>query len=198
MSVRTPMNGSRKVTVTKDRQVVTYAELWHTSRCLLKKGQDEAAGSFHQYMASLVFTAFTLEAYLNHIGPKVFQSWEAIEWLGPKDKLDILAEKIGVTLDYGKRPWGIVKDLFGFRNYIAHGKSVEISETKTTSANKQNDGKIEFAKTPWEKFCTRQNAERARKDIEAIVRTLHEKAGINHEYPFVPGFQFTSEALAQQ
>ena len=57
------MSKGRKVTVTKDH-VITYAELWHTSRCLLEKGQAEAEGSFHQFMASLVFTPFTLEAYL--------------------------------------------------------------------------------------------------------------------------------------
>jgi hypothetical protein len=93
------MSSKHKVTVTKDREVITYAELWHTSRCLLKKGQDEKEGSFHQFMASLVFTAFTLEAYLNHIGPKVFNCWAAIERLGPKEKLDIITEKIGLTID---------------------------------------------------------------------------------------------------
>ena len=190
------MSKDRKVTVTRDREVVTYADLWHTSRCLLEKGQDEAEGSFHQFMASLVFTAFTLEAYLNHIGPKVFHCWEAIERLGPREKLDVIAEKIGLTVEYGQRPWGIMKDLFGFRNDIAHGKSVKITETKTHSASKWNYGKTEFAKTRWEKFCTRQNAERGRTDVEEIVKTLNEKAGINHEYPFVAGFQFRSETFS--
>ena len=124
------MGDKRMVNIKKERQVVTYAELWHTSWSLLKQGQSQEEGSFHQFMGSLVFTAFSFEAYLNHIGPMVFGSWDALERLAPKEKLDIIAEKIGLPVDYGKRPWGIVKELFGFRNDIAHGKSIKIAEDR--------------------------------------------------------------------
>ncbi len=75
------MNSKRKVIVTKERNVTTYAEMWHTSYCLLVKGQEELRMSVHQFRASLVFSAFTLEAYLNHIGAKIFSCWEELEVL---------------------------------------------------------------------------------------------------------------------
>ena len=85
------MKSRKKVLVNKEREVKTYAEMWHTSCCLLKKGLEEPEGSFHQFMASLVFTAFTLEAYLNHIGPKIFKCWGDLERLGPREKVNIIA-----------------------------------------------------------------------------------------------------------
>src|SRR5262245_14488810 len=93
---RSAMSPRRRVTVTKEREVITYTELWHTSWCLLEKGQKQELGSFHQFMGSLVFTAFTLEAYLNHVGPKVFDDWDTHERLGPREKLDAIAKKIGL------------------------------------------------------------------------------------------------------
>ena len=64
------------VHVKKKRDVNTYALLWHTSWCLLEIGKNQSEGSFHQFLGSLAFTAFTLEAYLNHIGPKLFKTWD--------------------------------------------------------------------------------------------------------------------------
>jgi hypothetical protein len=179
----------RRVNIRKARQVITYAELWHTSWSFLKQGQNQEKGSFHQFMGSLVFTAFSLEAYFNHIGPRVFRNWEALERLAPQDKLDILAEKIDLHVDYGKRPWGIMKELFGFRNDIAHGKSIKISEEQNVPLGKEDDFMRGFAKTKWEKFCTRKNAERARKDVEEMVKALHAKAEIKDEFPFIGGIQ---------
>ena len=88
------MNAKRKVVVTKERNVTTYAEMWHTSYCLLVKGQEELKMSVHQFRASLIFTAFTFEAYLNHIGAKIFSCWEDLERLSPKEKLNVIAERL--------------------------------------------------------------------------------------------------------
>lgn len=190
------MVDKRKVKIEKERQVVTYAELWHTSWSLLKQGQSQEEGSYHQFIGSLVFTAFSLEAYLNHIGPKVFRNWAALERLAPREKLDIIAEKIGLHVDYGKQPWGIMKELFGFRNDVAHGKSIKIADEQIVSLG-EDDCMRAFAQTRWERFCTRRNAEKARKDVEEMVEALHAKAGIKDEFPFVTGFQETLASVLE-
>lgn len=192
------MGDKRKVNVEKERQVITYAELWHTCLCLLKKGQDQEEGSFHQFMGSLVFAAFSFEAYLNHIGPKVFRCWEALDRLGPKEKLDIIAEKIGLQIDYGKKPWGVLKELFGFRNDVAHGRSIKVPESAVVPISKHDEHMRELAKTRWEKFCTKQNAERAKEDVESMVKVLHEKAEIKDEFPFIAGWQEMMATLVEE
>ena len=67
-----------KAQVSKKRTVHTYAELWHGSRVLLERAQAEPKGSKWLWMGSLFLTAFSFEAYLNHIGPKVFECWESL------------------------------------------------------------------------------------------------------------------------
>jgi len=186
------MKGNGKITISKERNVRTYAELWRTSRFLLQKGKEIKKGANHQFVASVVFTAFTLEAYLNHIGPRMFNCWDSLERLSPKDKLNVVADKIGIEIDYGNRPWQVMKDLFGFRNDIAHGKSVKAKETITVHPDIFDDDEIhEWAKTKWEKYCSEKNAERARKDVAQIILSLHDSSGIN-ELPFQTGMQMSS------
>jgi len=80
-------------------------------------------------MGSLIFTAFSFEAYLNHIGPKIFSCWEALEILSPEGKLDIVCEKLQINIPKGNRPRQTVRELFKFRNNLAHGKTVTIEES---------------------------------------------------------------------
>lgn len=194
------MNSNRKVIVTKERNVTTYAEMWHTSHCLLVKGQEELRISVHQFRASLVFSAFTLEAYLNHIGAKIFSCWEDLEGLSPKKKLNVIAERINVEIDYGKRPWQIMKKLFDFRNDIAHGKSIKVKSEKILPLEKYSDDDFNelFERTRWEKYCTEKNAVRAREDVEAIVKIMHKAAGFENDFPFVSGFQVRGTTVVDE
>lgn len=181
------MNG--KIKITKERNVRTYAEMWHTSRVLLQMGKEMEKGSHHQFMGSIVFTAFTLEAYLNHIGPKVFNCWNSLERLSPKDKLIIISEKVQIEINFGIKPWQVMKDLFGFRNDIAHGKSICVNENIIVTADKFDENKIhKWAETKWEKYCTEKNAMEARKDVSQIILKLHEAADID-ELPLQTGMQ---------
>ena len=185
-----------KVLVEKERNVTTYADMWHTSLILLEKGQKEPQGSFHQIMASLVFTAFTLEAYLNHIGEKLFSCWNDLERLSPTKKINVIAEHLNVKVDYGKRPWQVMNELFQFRNDIAHGKSKK-EKFRDIVPIEQHDPFAQpwFVQTSWEKYCTEKNAIRARKDVEQIVQVFHKTARFEDDYPFTSGFQTGSETL---
>ena len=124
-------------------------------------------------MASLVFTAFTLEAYLNHIGPKVFKCWDDLERLAPRKKLNVIAERLQVDINYGKRHWQVMKNLFGFRNDIAHGKSEDVKSSKVVPLDKYSDRSLgEYVRTKWEKYSTRENAIKARGRREDCTYTL--------------------------
>ncbi|MDI6687375.1 MAG: hypothetical protein QME06_04045 [Desulfobacterales bacterium] len=193
------MTKKRKVPITKEREVKTYAEMWHTSRCLLKKAQEEPTGSFHQFMASLVFTAFTLEAYLNHVGPKVYKCWSDIERLGPREKLNIIAEKLQIQINYGRGPWQVLKHLFSFRNDIAHGKSTVVKLSYVEPIDKHSDELFgKFAQTEWEKYCTEKNALKAREDVEKIVHAIYKAGQFEHDYPFIFGFQIRSATVSDE
>ena len=114
----------RKVKVSKSRQVNTYAEVWRTSYWTMHQAEEKVEGSYFQIMASLMFTAFTLEAYLNHIGQHIFICWDDLEQLSPQKKLNIIVEKLQLEKDDSIRPFQTIKELLKFRNAVAHGKDV--------------------------------------------------------------------------
>jgi hypothetical protein len=180
--------------VTKDRDVRIHADLWHTSKCLLERGQEQKKASVPQFKASLVFTAFSLEAYLNWLGSKLFPHWTYLKRLGPKEKLALISNHVGVKIHLGRRPWQIVKTLFGFRNVIAHGESKPLkSEIEETIDDDLDERLGNFTLSRWENFCTCENAERTRVDVEQIAQELLAAAKLENEsYPSTFGMQFTT------
>ena len=165
----------RKVIVTAKRQVKTYNIMLDASYSTLYKAEEHSKGLFYQIMASLTFTAFALEAYLNYLGKTLFKKWDYFERLSPNQKLDIITEKLEVKKEDGKRPFQTIIDLFKFRNDIAHGKSVFLKSGPEEKYIDDNDDiKLE---TKWEKYCKLKNAKRAMEDVQKIITLLHEKAG---------------------
>lgn len=192
--------GKRKARVSKERQVNTYAEMWRVSFELLRKAKEDRKGSYYQFMASLIFTAFTLEAYLNHIGQRIFACWNDLERLSPSKKLNVIAEKLGVAKDDSKRPFQTVSSLFKFRNDVAHGKSVQLKSEDQIRVidDKFDDYMHDPLETRWQKYCTLKNAERAREDVEKIIKLLHEVSGITDDMLFNVGMWFGSSTLLPQ
>jgi hypothetical protein len=191
----------RKIRVTKQRDVRTHAEFWHTSNCLLRTGQDDPKGSAHQFRASLVFRAFALEAFLNWLGQELIPHWKYLERIKPKEKLDILCELVQVKPDYGVRPWQIMKELFGFRNDVAHGKPVILNAETFEDMGDYLDGNIgQTITTDWEQYCTQENAVKAKRDVEEIAEMLYKSANMRKKAkgpigPFAFGFQIDGASL---
>lgn len=187
--------GKRKVKISRERQVNTYAHLRHASNVMLKKVEKDQEGGFYLVMASLIFTAFAAEAWLNHIGSWIFKCWGDFERLPPLSKLNIVAEKLNIDIDKGIRPYRTLCELFKFRNTLAHGKSVFLkSDEIRLGAEPFDDCKDERLQTGWEEYCTQDNATSAMKDTEIIIKKIHERAGMT-DHPFSLGWQGTGGAL---
>lgn len=194
------MSIHRKIIFEKERQVNTYAHMWHTALILRKTSRNAGKDTLHMNRACLVFIAFSMEAFLNHVGHlfvNSFDSFDSFERLKIKEKILILSRNIGFNVDFGHRPWQIVKPLFSFRNDIAHGKTTpspieirkEIFLEQTDSFQKIGDKlrKVQIL-TPWEKFCTEKNIERAMDDVRQIFKTISKAAEIEDDL-FIGGYQ---------
>jgi len=179
------LSETRRVRIESERTVHTYSEMWHTSNCLLEMAKEADEGAFHLLMGSMVFRAFSLEAYFNHVGEKLFIHWSDLETLSPKSKLNVIAERLELEVNYGERPWQVLRELFGFRNDIAHGKTITISESEEKSLERYHKNPTwKRAETDWEKYCTPRNAERARVEVGAIIKAIHDAAKIPDDYLF--------------
>lgn len=188
-----------KARVSKERQVNTYAVMRHASHVILENAEKDPEGSFYQIMASLIFTAFMMEAYLNHIGQRIFKCWNDLERLSHESKLNLIAEKLGLVTNYGKRPYQTLSKLFKFRDSIAHGKSVSLKSVNQTRIVDDTFDKYmrEFLETQWEKYCTSENAKRALEDMETIIREVHNAAGMT-DFPFNFGMQSSLATLCPE
>lgn len=167
-----------KATVTKERTIHMYAELWHASDCVLKAGIAEQRGSSWQFLSSVLLTAFTFEAYLNHVGPTIISCWSQLERLPPWGKFELLCESLDVRFESGKgqRPLQTIAALLEFRNTMAHGRSVEIKPAPTIhDVNSRLDAYLgELPLARWEQLIqTAEFAQTARDDVQATLERLH-------------------------
>lgn len=85
----------------------------------------------------------------------------------PQSKMNVIAEKLNIRIDKGKRPFQTVDRLLKFRNDVAHGKSLTPNSDKEKSISDFDPhGPLE---SKWEQYCTLDNAKRARDDAWAII-----------------------------
>lgn len=193
------MNRPRKAKVSKKRTVHTYAELWHGSRILLERAQAEQKGSKWLWMASLFLTAFSFEAYLNHVGPKTLECWDVLEVLSPEGKLDIICESLGIIFSKDRRPYQTIHELIKFRNNLAHGKTVTVEENTNRDIDDYLDEFIGIHHLAiWEEYCTEKNATKAREDIEKVLRLIHDKVAPENDPLFSFGISVHSASLLQE
>jgi hypothetical protein len=91
-----------KMKITLERKLITYSDLWRTSEVLLEKAKAEPQGSYYLILGSLTFSAFALEAFLNHLGENIFGSWIDLESISPRAKLNVICERIKINPSLGR------------------------------------------------------------------------------------------------
>jgi hypothetical protein len=92
-----------------------------------KIARQTRAGHNHALSAAIVMTAFSVEAFVQTLGPDAYgAAWTALprpaERLPVKDKLKHIAKTLNVPIDYGKSPWKQTLELLRARDSLAHPK----------------------------------------------------------------------------
>jgi len=167
--------------VEANRTVFTFAQLHAAGVHALQDGTGRAKGSFYEFMTANMFAAFSVEAYLNHLGPRKFNCWEKLERLPVESKLVLLLEELKQQPDFSRRPFQTVKEMFKFRNQLAHGTTKRVPESGTESSmqNLLLGESPRYPQLEWENQCTQETAERFMEDAKAVIVQLHQWAGLN-------------------
>ncbi|MDP1624730.1 MAG: hypothetical protein Q8L64_03065 [bacterium] len=175
-------NNQSKRTHMAGAYIKTYVYFFNVAGTSIKDAEVEKKEEivFYKCMTSIVFLAFCIEAYLNHMGEDELQHWkDDFESLRPIAKLRLLMSKYG-ELDFSRRPFQSFSDIFDVRNQLAHGKTVFAFE--------------KYPKEPlakWGKLCNVKNVKKLFDDTEKMIRFIHTKITNNTEVdPFSPGFKF--------
>jgi hypothetical protein len=175
----------KRKSIQGQRTIYTTAYLRNISWTCLERAKEETKGRYNFIASSMVFTAFSVEAYLNHLGSEKTNFWDTIERkLSPKQKLDTLSSIIGIDIDYGSRPFQTFQKMFSLRNSLAHGRTEKLP---VDSIQVLSDDEIpNMPTTTWEEEITIKNASRYLADSKEMIRMLNEKAGMADFILYVP------------
>ncbi len=112
------------ITMVGSADFYTYAHLLHGADSLFKSAKEHPLGSNYCRVAAALFSAFAIEACLNHIGEERLRFWSIVEReLRWETKLKLIAQHLDIEIDKGKRPFQTLSTLFRFRNHLAHGRT---------------------------------------------------------------------------
>ena len=173
----------QKVRVRTKRTLPTYTRLRGVSWYANKLANKAIEGRLNHCMTSMLFSAFTLEAYLNHLGESKISFWDPLKKkLSPHDKLEVLSDVLGFKPDFGSRPYQTFRSMFKLRDLLAHART----ETLALEG--------EFILTPgesppkplseWEQLISLEGCQRFLDDTKAIVYDLSSRAGVSGDVVF--------------
>jgi hypothetical protein len=152
-----------------------------SERALLKK-----KNAFYDACASLVFLAFSIEAFCNHIGWKLAPDFAAFDDLCAKDKLRRVAELVNFPLKLGERPFQTFTEVYKFRNMMAHSRTQEVKVERTVPRPSPGTP-TELPKLPpmeWEAYCTPENLIKAIADVRNGLKSLYDASALAAKCPF--------------
>ena len=164
----------------------TYVYCHAAAHSALRQAEREQAGCFYFRMMAGVFAAFTVEAFLNHVGQRRMRDWEALERkLGPREKLLLLRQIDHWAIDEGKRPYQTLSKMLRLRDAIAHGKTVTTVTDVVLSRQPRDADR--WPEPPWKQLCSLASVKRMVEDADAIVLDLNKQSGSSRD-PFAsPG-----------
>lgn len=161
-----------------DKEYRPYDELRSISYYALKRASKEESGRAFECVTSIVFDAFCLEAFLNHLGylrltPIDFNNYER---LYPKEKLNNISRVVNLSINKKSLPFCHFGLIFNFRDEIVHAKTNHIGPQRVLIDEKTSLPRI--PKTIVESFPTLENAKKLFDSTTEMVNQLNNAAGI--------------------
>jgi len=171
---------------TEETQTNTYMYLYKTANINLEELENLESGKFYKILTCIIFSSFTIEAYMNHIGYYNFNFWTEVEKKRPLEKLKILYSVLELNFDKSLRPIQSIIEMFKYRNLLAHGKT----ETNTNRINhRATEVKMSqivgFYQTRWEAMTTAENARRYFDDMKEVITLLNNQIESEISDPFL-------------
>ena len=164
----------------------TYVYCHTAAHSALKEAERKLPGYFYFCMMAGVFSAFTVEAFLNHLGQKRLRDWETLERrLGPREKLLVLRHMAHWSVDESRRPFQTLRSMLRLRDALAHGRTITTTADVILKSEPRDADR--WPEPKWKKLCSLSSVKRMVEDADAIVMDLNRQAGSTRD-PFAsPG-----------
>ncbi|MBN2833443.1 MAG: hypothetical protein JXR48_00610 [Candidatus Delongbacteria bacterium] len=185
--------------ITCDIELSSYYELRNIAEYFYEKSKkydenDKQSNGYFFYAASITFTTFMFEAYMNYSGYYVGFNWDKDnERLSTLKKFDAICGKLGIEFDKGKEPYQTISNLCSenFRNSIVHGKSFRKDNEKIDNVTDVHGATSKLLKksylskeVKWKSYINKNYALKAYEDTMEIILMIYNllKSKVN-EFP---------------
>ncbi|WP_144265797.1 hypothetical protein [Pandoraea sp. SD6-2] len=181
-------NGDQ-VSISLNRTINTYAELWHGAKSLAAKGRADVDGSFWTLMGAQILFAFSIEAYCNYALPYVFSNLTEnrrrdVAQRPPVCRIALICASLDVSFNEGGDELNALQELFRLRNSLAHGRQLDLAESKMYAAEDVNDPANFWLSAPWEAMCTVDAVDRTQDVAYRIITGIHGRLPTHLGRPF--------------
>src|SRR5690606_7078049 len=147
----------KQISVSGTGKIVTYNWMFKSARVALDFARQTEEGRFFQAMNVLVYSAFAMEAYFNHLGEALDSKWLSKERRFSKfKKLRHFNERLNLNRDLSEEPYLSVVDAFSFRDALAHGRTEEVERQETVEVTEE-ELRSYMIGTEWMDSCTLEN-----------------------------------------
>ncbi len=169
----------RRLSVSAESTIYTYSLLHSAAEQGIEQAESTEEGAFYNCMSSIMFSAFCIEAYLNHVAPQLLPHWYcAIERsLSVEGKLEIICDRLDIEVDFSRRPFQSFRDVVKYRNCLAHGRTERRGPEQSTQLSSKGEH-IHYPETWWQKHSTLKFAKQWLHDIEIVIDRIHQAAGL--------------------
>jgi hypothetical protein len=175
----------KKVQYKARRTVSTYGHLRSASWLSMEAAKRAEQARFYNCMIAMMFCAFTLEAFLNHVGAEKIAFWPQLKRpLSPRAKLDVLVTELRMKVDIGGRPFQTFKAIFRFRDALVHAETVEVEYEGETEV--EGDELPEPPLADWQKLVNIPTTQRYMDDTKAMIKAINSAAGLPEDTLFSP------------
>jgi len=163
---------TNKISVKAETTSYSYVTLHNAAYYELQAAQETEKGRFFHCLSAMLYSAFSIEAYLNHLGKAEISDWGKIERrFSPRRKLNMLIETKKYLPDFTKPPFDTFDRIFDFRKKIVHGK------TERIRVEEVREGKLgdtpDLPTSDWEKSTTLENATLFYENSTSMIVLLH-------------------------
>jgi len=164
-----------------EREVTPSFTLNQIGKAAFKRAEAVERGWWEDIITAQLMCALAMEAVLNHVGEKAFgdarATWAVIDRATPRQKLDAIAERLGLTIDMGSFPFQHFGPMFQLRNALAHGRSLRLatSEIPPDAVDDNNwliEDRVPDLRAPWENMCDLDTARIWRESVYAMSSAL--------------------------
>jgi hypothetical protein len=165
-------------------ETIAFAYMNIGATHMLELAESSDDGQLYNLISCITFSAFTLEAYFNHLGSHLHDDWQSKELkLSKLQKYKSFCKDLKIDIDFSKRPYSTITKMFSYRDTMAHGKTTCDQVNKNIAIEIDNPTNFS-AGAPWLEFSTIENSKMVLNDMQQVVKELHLAAGFKGD-PFI-------------